>query len=167
MSMFNKIAKLIHYIIGKRSELSDLETKDALLTKTVLDIHRKRTHSTFTTVPLFKLKQIHAIDRENAILATEQRVKIIKKSKERLLQQKHLSKDALNKVLPSVSGIKVVKESDHAYIAFEGNGRLVALQKVFTPADNITVDVELYHFTHTAKILRRINRVRKHNKLIQ
>ena len=86
--------------------------------------------------------------------------------KEELIQQKNLTQGILNQYLPSVSGIKVVKESDQSYIAYEGNGRLVALQKVFEPADNLSIEVEEYYFKDYKKILRRINRVRKLNKLI-
>jgi hypothetical protein len=164
--MFNKIRKFIPYLFGKKSELKDLESKDVLLAKIVLDIHRKRTHSTNIQVPLFNIKQIHAIDRENAIDATEKRIQIITNVKEELLQQKIITKDLLNKVLPSVSGIKVVKETDQSYIAYEGNGRLVALQKVFKPTDGISIEVEEYHFKNSKKILRRIQKVRKLNKLI-
>lgn len=86
--------------------------------------------------------------------------------KEELIQQNNLTQGILNQYLPSVSGIKVVKESDQSYIAYEGNGRLVALQKVFEPADNLSIEVEEYYFKDYKKILRRINRVRKLNKLI-
>ncbi len=89
--MLNKITTFIKYLLGKSSELKDLETKDALLAKVVLDIHRKRTHSEFISVPLFALKQIHAIDRENAVAATNQRVDKLERAKQELLQYQHLS----------------------------------------------------------------------------
>ncbi|OUR71573.1 hypothetical protein A9Q78_09245 [Methylophaga sp. 41_12_T18] len=89
--MFNKISVFIKYFIGKSSELKDLEAKDALLAKVVLDIHRKRTHSVLISVPLFALKQIHAIDRENAVAATNQRVDKLERAKQELLQYQHLS----------------------------------------------------------------------------
>lgn len=51
--MLNQITKFFSYLLGKKSEVKDLETKDILLTKAVLDIHRKRTHSLSLLVPLF------------------------------------------------------------------------------------------------------------------
>lgn len=51
------------------------------------------------------------------------------------------------------------------YLAFEGNGRIAAMQKVFTPSDGIEVEVEQYHFRNTRKIVRRLNRVRRLNGL--
>lgn len=163
--MPNQITKFISYLLGKKSEVKDLEKKDVLLAKTVLDIHRKRTHSSFVFAPLFSVKQIHAIDRENAIKSTEKRVDILLQSKEKLLQHKNITKEILNQYLPSVSGIKTVKDTDESYIAYEGNGRLVALQKVFTPSDEMYIEVEEYHFKNPKKILRRIKRVRKYNGL--
>ena len=163
--MLNKITTFIKYLLGKSSELKDLETKDALLAKVVLDIHRKRTHSEFISVPLFALKQIHAIDRENAVAATNERVKKLEIAKHALLQHKHLSQAVLAEYLPSVSAIKVVKQADDTYVAYEGNGRLVALQQVFHPDDLITVEVEEYMFNKPAKILKRIAKVRTLNGL--
>ncbi len=164
--MFKKIIQFIKYLAGKTSELGDLETKDALLAKTVLSIHRKRAHSEILLVPLFSLKQIHAIDRENAIKATEERVKQLQKVKISLLEKKDLTQEVLADYLPSVSGIKVVKDTENSYISYEGNGRLVAMQKVFSPGDGINVEVEEYHFKNPEKILKLMARVRKLNGLI-
>ena len=164
--MFHKISKFVNYLIGKRSELADLKAKDALLAKTILDIHRKRTHSDFIIAPLFALKQIHAIDHENAISATESRITALKENKDILTEKKTLTRDILSECLPSISAIKVVKQSDDCYIAYEGNGRLVAMQRVFNVSDGINIEVELYYFNHPAKILRRMNRVRRLNGLI-
>ncbi|MGL1933279.1 MAG: hypothetical protein OCC45_16215 [Desulfotalea sp.] len=164
--MFNKLNNFIKYLSRKKSEITDLETKDALLAKTVLDIHRKRTHSAFVVVPLFALKPIHAIDRENAIKATEGRVKILLEAKTVLLQKKDLTREILAEYLPSVSGIKVVKNTESYYISYEGNGRLVAMQKVFSPSDSINIEVEEYYFRDPVKILKRMLRVRILNGLM-
>ncbi|MFK7795734.1 MAG: hypothetical protein AB8B89_10335 [Gammaproteobacteria bacterium] len=164
--MFYKIRKFINYLIGKKSELADLEVKDALLAKTILDIHRKRTHSDFVIVPLFSLKQIHAIDHDNAIKSTENRVIALKQNKDALLKNKTLTRDNLSKYLPSISAIKVVRQSNRCYIAYEGNGRLVAMQEVFTASDDIRIEVEEYYFRNPSKILKRMNRVRRLNGLI-
>ena len=164
--MLHNIHQFISYLIGKKSELADLETKDALLAKTILDIHRKKTHSDFVIVPLFSLRQVHAIDHENAIRETENRVIALKENKNILLKNKILTRDLLSEYLPSISAIKVVKQSDDFYIAYEGNGRLVAMQEVFSSADGLNIEVEEYYFKNPAKILRRMNRVRRLNGLI-
>ena len=164
--MNSKVKNFINYLVEKKSEVKDLEAKDALLAKVVLDIHRKRTHSDFKLVPLFDLKQIHAIDRENAISSTQNRIEQLESNKNTLLKQQSLTGTVLSEYLPSISAIKVIKEKENSYIAFEGNGRLVALQTVFDPSDEIQVEVEEYHFKNQVKIVRRMNRVRKMNKLI-
>jgi len=161
--MINRLKTIFLYLLGKRSELSELETKDLLLAKVVLDIHRKRTHSSPALLPLFLIKQIHAIDRENAIKATKQRTKMLETVKEELITKSELNKATLAEHLPSVSGIKVVKMASGDYIAFEGNGRLVALQSTFSPTENISIEVEEYHFTKAQKILKRMQKVRHLN----
>jgi len=155
-----------HYLLGKKSEISDIETKDLLLAKTVLDIHRKRTHSSFILVPLLTIKPIHAIDRESAQKATLKRVELLKEVRELLLAEKNLSRKYLAEYLPSISWIKVVRDYEDTFIAYEGNGRVAALQHVFTEDDDIMVEVEEYHFKNRAKIIRRMNRVRRLNGLI-
>ena len=116
-------------------------------------------------MPLFNLKQIHAIDRESAIASTNRRVVILKEVKDKLLAKKELTRDVLSEHLPSVSGIKAVKESEQNYISYEGNGRLVALQTVFKASDDIYVEIEEYYFKNPSKIIRRMNRVRELNCL--
>lgn len=158
--------KFITYLWGKKSELGDMDERDALLAKVVLDIHRHRTHSDFTMVPLFSLLPIHPINRDNAVAATRARIKILSENREQLAGIKHLTRDILNSYIPSVSGFKTVHTAEQTHVAFEGNGRLYALQSVFKPEDEIVVEVEQYHFSDKAKILRRIERVRKSHGLV-
>ncbi len=144
-----------------------MDERDALLAKVVLDIHRKRTHSSFEIVPLFTLHQIHPINRKGSLKATEKRIKILTEHKKELLEHGVLSRDILAEYIPSVSAIKVVGQKSESYIAYEGNGRLLALQSVFSPSDNLQVEVEQYHFRDTEKIIARMNTVRKLHQLIQ
>jgi hypothetical protein len=159
------IKNFITYLFGKKSELADLSAKDALLAKVILDIHRKRTHSKFVFVPLSSLKPIHAIDCENALLTTAKRTDKLREVKEELIAKHRLTREVLAEYLPSISSIKVVQESVNSVIAYEGNGRLAALQSVFESADDIMVEVEEYCFRNPKKILRRMNRVRRLNGL--
>ncbi len=118
-------------------------------------------------VPLFKLQQVHAIDRENAIAATEERRKSLTEVKSLLLQQKEINREFLGKYLPSVSWIKVIKHPDGYYVAFEGNGRVAALQQVFLPIDNIKIEVEKYTLENSKKIISLLEHVRELNHLVQ
>ena len=159
--------QMVDYLFGKRSEIKDMSAKDAMLAKVVADIHRKRTDKRFITVPLFHLHPVHGLDRENAVASLNKRIAALQERKEEILNIRTLDRDALNEFLPSVSAIKVVRESDTSYIAYEGNGRLGALHAVFTPEDNIQLEVEEYQFNNPTKILRRMNRVRKMNGLLK
>lgn len=164
--LIDEIKKWYRYLMGKRSELQEMDAKDLLLAKVILDIHRKRTHTEFLSVPLFHIKQIHLIDREASLRTTRERADVLTEHREKIIEKKEVTNEFLREYLPSVSAIKVVKESDTSYIAYEGNGRLVAMQQVFEPGDGISVEVELYHFKNMKKILRRVNRVRKMNGLL-
>lgn len=163
----NKLKAFISYLWSKKTELVAMNEKDRLLAKVVLDIHRKRSHSTCELVALADLHPIHPINRENSYATTKKRIEILAEHKETLLAGGALTRDVLSKYIPSVSGVKVVKIAEDRYVAYEGNGRLAALQEVFSPADAIMVEVELYHFDNPAKIIRRVNRVRRLHKLDQ
>ena len=118
------IKKFIDYIFGKRSEVNDLDLKDAVLAKTVLDIHRKRTHKEIVSVPLYALQQVHELNRDNAQEVIAKRAEALSEHRDEILAAGGLTQDTLNQYLPSVSAIKVVRENENTYIAYEGNGRL-------------------------------------------
>ena len=166
MNPLREARKLGRYLLGKTSELEDLDIKDIVMSKAVLDIHRKKTRKEITSVPLFALHQIHTLDRENAIQATRQRIKILREHRADLLKAGVLTCEVLARHLPSVSWIKVVQETPDAFLAFEGNGRIAAMHAVFEPGDDLQVEVELYEFRNSKKIVRRLNRVRRLNGLL-
>ncbi|MEM7351784.1 MAG: hypothetical protein AAF657_13385 [Acidobacteriota bacterium] len=166
MTILDSIRGFFDYLLGKKSEVTDLDLKDIMLTKAVLDIHRKRTHKSVVSVPLFAIEKVHRLDRENSMLATQQRVETLEAHKQELLEAGEMTCELLAKYLPSISWMKVVEHEPGRYIAFEGNGRLGAMQEVFTPEDGLQVEVEQYHFRDTSMITRRLNRVRKLNNLL-
>ncbi len=155
------LKKFLSYLWGKKSELSQMDEKDALLAKLVMDIHRKRTHSSVGMVDLFDLHPVHPIDRENAMAAAQKRIAALMEHKEQILAEKELTGEVLIQFIPSVSAIKCVRTIDGELVSFEGNGRLFALQHVFDDEDRLMVEVEEYFFRNSKKISRRINRIRK------
>lgn len=164
-SLIQQIRKLISYLLGKTSELGELNVKDVLLAKVVLDIHRKRSHTSFHPVALSSLKPIHVIDREASLLAVRQRTDALHSIKDRICQNGCITREILAEHMPSISWIKVVKENDDSYIAYEGNGRILAMKNAFSSSDNLQVEVEEYHFKNPKKVIRRMNRVRRLNGL--
>jgi len=167
MRLFDEVRKLGRYLIRKRDELEALDVKDAVMAKVILDIHRKKARKRVVSVPLFELRQIHTLDRDSAREATAQRIKALQRCESELLEAGTLTCELLAHHLPSVSWIKVVQESEHAYLAFEGNGRIAAMQAVFSPADEMRVEVELYEFRNPTKVIRGLNRVRRLNGLLE
>jgi hypothetical protein len=166
MRIATEARMLVRYLLGKRTELEDLDLSDIVMAKAILDIHRKRIGKDVIRVPLFSLRQIHALDRDTAIAATRRRIEVLREHRGELLRQGTLTFDMLGRMLPSVSWIKVVEAERGVYLAFEGNGRIEALQAVFGPDDGIAVEVEAYRFRNPRKIVRRLNRVRRLNGLI-
>lgn len=158
--MTNTLKTFLFYLWGKRSELAQMDEKDALLAKLVMDIHRKRTSSSLFMVDLFALYPVHPIDRDNAMAATQKRIVALEQNKEHILRQKELSSEVLMRYIPSVSAIKCVRTIEGELVTFEGNGRLYALQHVFEKSDGLKVAVEEYFFRNTKKLSRRINRIR-------
>jgi hypothetical protein len=161
-----EMRRFLSYLAGKKSEVQELDLKDVVLAKTILDVHRKRTHKEMISVPLFSIRQIHVLDRKNALEATQQRLKTLRDRKEELLAAGKITCDELARFMPSVSWIKVVQDRTGGYLVFEGNGRIAALQEVFTPSNGLEVEVEQYYFRNTRKIVRRLNRVRRLNGLL-
>jgi len=166
MNLLREVRTLGRYLLGKKSEVEDLDVKDVVMAKTILDIHRSRIRKERITVPLFALRRIHRLDRENAIAATQQRVEALTAHKDELLRDGALTCDTLAAVLPSVSWIKGVRKGPNEILAFEGNGRIAAMHAVFGPEDGMKVEIEEYVCGNPAKIIRRLDRVRRMNGLI-
>ena len=164
--MIRRLRRLVSYLLGKSDEVQDLDLKDLLMAKVILDIHRTRTSKELVFLPLGHLKPIHKLDRPNAIRATGARVEALKPHRERLLAVGRLTCADLAEVLPSVSWIKTVRENDLSYLTYEGNGRLAALHEMFGSDADLEVEVELYHFRRPKKIVRRLNRLRRLNGLL-
>lgn len=158
--------KIFKYFFGKRSEIQDLDFRDALLAQANVRIYRTKTHKTIEMVPLKYLRCIHSLDRENARNALMQRIKEIERNKDRILKNNEIKMEFLSKFLPSISFIKVIEANSVNYLAFEGNGRIAALKEVFGDSEDIFVEVERYHFKKKKDVVRKLNRLRKLNGLI-
>ena len=163
--IWRRLRRAAAYLWSKLPELFDLGPKDALLAKLVLDIHRKRSHTTAQMVALHGLEPVHALDRPEVLAKVEERCAALRRVEEDWRRRRQLRRDDLMQVLPSVSGFKALATDDGRYITFEGNGRLAALQRVFTPADGLEVEVEVYHIAEHRKILRRARRVQRRNRV--
>ncbi|NOT87202.1 MAG: hypothetical protein HOP03_03360 [Lysobacter sp.] len=162
--MLDTIRQWWQYLLGKRSEVAQMDYKDAYMAKVVMDIHRKRTGKRVVRVPLAQLDPIHRIDRESALHSANERAEALRAHRDTLLAAKLLDSEALQAIIPSVSGIKVVRNGER-WLAFEGNGRLYAMREVFAADDGMRVDVEEYVFDDPCSIQRRLRRVRRLNRL--
>ena len=164
--MVGQIKKFFVYLFNKRSEINDLDFRDALLAQANVRIYRTRSHKTFDMIPLNRLQFIHKLQRENALQVLGQRIKIIKEHKDKICIDQKIKMDAINEFLPSVSMIKVIEDNFGNYLAFEGNGRIAALKDVYNDDQSIYVEVEQYHFKNKRKVLKMLNRIRRLNGLL-
>ena len=164
----DEIRDFLRYLYGKRSEVWHLSETDVVMAKTILDIHRLSTGSDQRNVPLYALQPLHKLDRDNVMATIAQRAELLQARKSELLAAGVLDKALLKDVLASASGIKVVERIEQPlFIAFEGNGRLEAMRRVFSEGEGMLVEVEQYRFDDgdVAAILRRLDRVRRMNGL--
>jgi hypothetical protein len=153
------------YLMAKRSEIRDMRVKDILLAKAIVDIHRHTIRRSLQNLKLSEIVPMHAIDRENALESLSKRTQLLKQHRVDILRRRSLSKADLLDYLPSVSGIKVVALENY-YVSFEGNGRLEAFKRAFLPEDKLSLEVEVFEVDEIAKIQRRVNRVRRRNRLL-
>lgn len=151
------------YIYAKRSELQQLRFRDILMARAITDIHRHMVRKKRKLVPLWSVHPIHSLDREAARQKLDDRVRILTGHKDEIMKLKVLTRKRLLDYLPSISGIKVIRDGHGGYISFEGNGRVEAFRQVFSSSDNLKLEVEVYYVDEPKKILRRVRRVQKRN----
>ena len=164
-SWIDKTVNFVRYLLGKSSELRDLDRDDVLLGKAVVDIHRKKRATEMTDIPLSDILPIHPIDREEAIEMMKERAAVVREHLAGIESRRRITREFLHEFLPSVSNIKVADLGNGEFVSFEGNGRLGALRAALGANAAIPVEVELYRFDpkDRAKLRRRIRRLRRRN----
>ena len=154
---------LMRYLYTKRSEPQQLRFRDILLAKAVTDIHRHVVRKKSKTVPLWSIRPLDCLERESALSKLEDRVRVLREHKDEIRRLRVLTRERLLNYLPSISGIKVIRDGRGGYISFEGNGRVEALRRVFVSSDGLKLEVEIYYVDEPGKILRRVRRVQRRN----
>ncbi|MES2436770.1 MAG: hypothetical protein V4519_02060 [Patescibacteria group bacterium] len=158
--MIHRLNRFRKWLLHKTPELRHLSLSDALLAKIVLDITRKATLRTFTSVPIHSIILIHPINRKSALDKIDLRVKALSDIKDTMvLNDETISNDQLIEIMPSVSPIQIIPYKD-GYMSFEGNGRLMALQKIFSDTST-KLDVELFSLPSDSYIYKDIEKLQK------
>lgn len=164
--MFSKIKKFVAYLLGKKSEISQLGTDDLYMGKVIFgDIYAHKPEIKTHLVPLKALYPIHKLDRENSLKAVKKRAHSLAKHKQEILTHGKLDQPILEKYIPSVSGFRVIKVNAKKYFVFEGNGRLAAIKEVFTKHQDMTISVEEYLVTNKSQVIKGLETIRKRNQL--
>jgi len=156
-----EIKKVWNWLFAKRSELFQMNHKDALMAHIVVDIMQNSKKHGFKYCKLHSLDPIHPVDnRKNTIRATQERVNKLKPYRNKLLKRRKLSKEDLSKYLPSATYARAIPTSEGRHFTFEGNGRIAALKQIFTPQDNIEIELDVYYPRHGRKVRRNIKKLR-------
>jgi hypothetical protein len=153
--MKTAIIKIFKYFFNKRSEIYDLDFKDALLAQANARIYRKRKHKSKKMVLLKHLKPIHGLDRENAQQVLDKRKRELEENREHILINNEIRMDVFMKYLPSISFIRVVEANSMNYLAFEGNGRIAALKEVLANKGNTIKSRVVSIFDTTARPIKK------------
>lgn len=156
-----EIKQILNWLFAKRSEVLQMNYKDALLAHIIVEIVQSNKKHQFEYCDLYKLDLVHPVDnRENTIQATKERANKLKPHKAKLLKKNKLSKEDLARYLPSATYARAVPTKRGRYITFEGNGRVAALKQVFAPEDKIQIELEIFYPKHPRRVQRRINKLR-------
>ena len=123
--MRSEIRKFISYLLGKRSEIQDLDVNDIMLAKVILDIHRKRIAKEFVLVPLFSVKLIHPLDRENSMQVTERRAMIISEHRKELIATGIIDRAALAELRSEEQEVFLLRQNGD--LTYEEIGKMLEL----------------------------------------
>jgi len=158
--MLNLSKIFLEWLVNKIPEGTRLGRNDVLLANIVFRVNREATGKELRSVLLSAIKQIHPLDRGPAAEKMRERAEILRKHKEEIVQDGHISTQKLNEFAPSITPIRAVSYRDY-FIAFEGNSRVAALQGVFAGERDITVDVEVVTLPKDSSLLKDISHLRK------
>ncbi len=161
--MISTIKRIWNWLYAKRSEVAQMNYRDAFMAHVVFEILQPGTPHAFEFVPLDKLLRIHPVDnRENTRDATARRIKQVEEHADSLRKKKRLSKDDIAQVLPSATYMRAVPGDGGVFYAFEGNGRVAALKASLHTSDRIEVEIDVFRpkkFTRTIKKIEKLRRM--------
>jgi len=161
------INRLWSWLFEKRSEIFEMNYKDAFMAQIVVEILQSSKTNNFNLIPLYNLRPIHPVDnRDNTIQATKKRIEILNIHKNKLLKNKKVTRNDLAKYLPSATYIRGVPINDKEFYIFDGNGRIEALKQTFCPSDNMKIEVDVYHPANLKRTLKNIEKLRKMHEMI-
>lgn len=145
-NLFKKIKDFFVYWYEKREEVRFLKLRDLKQLNIISQIELFTVKKEKIFIGLKSIRLLHPIDRESALEKIKQREKRIKDYTD--IDITSISQKELDEIMPSITPIKVVRWKKR-YIVWEGNGRIVALKKVFLK--NVEVEVVEYHLDEVGK----------------
>jgi len=112
----------------KKDDVKDLKLRDLKQANIIIQIELLVTDKKRKFVEVDKILFLHPINRKSALEKTQKRIEKLKRNF--LGDEKELTKKDLDKIIPSITDMKIVAYKDN-FVIWEGNGRLMAIKKVF------------------------------------
>jgi hypothetical protein len=152
----------LRYLRGKRHELRHLDANDLWTYFTVASLYWHTVRTECRLVPLDTIKLLHPIRtvRSTAIDLLEDRIKVLTAYRRDIIETGRVDRGLQDACMPSVSPINVLAEDTSNYIAFEGNGRLVAIRRVVVGIPGVLVEVVVYYPTNHELCVGRLRHIR-------
>ncbi|MBT4856652.1 hypothetical protein HON52_00490 [Candidatus Uhrbacteria bacterium] len=164
--IISELKRVWSWLGGKRSEIHQLNYKDAFMAHLVLEIMQTSPKPKTKVVPLYSLIPIHPVDnREATIESTKKRAGILATHKKKILKEGSMTKELSAKYLPSLTYIRGVS-SGSEYYTFEGNGRVAALKAVFLKNDNLDIEIEVFQPKKQGKAIKKIKKLRRMHRML-
>ena len=154
----NFIQRLVEYVSGKRSEIKQMDHRDLYAAKVITEIQARKHSETTRVLPIEDILYFHPINRESALEKVREREQVIRQYESELREQGVLTKEWMREHLSSLTYCKVVPYGDK-FVAYEGNGRLMAIRNVIPEGIGIEVD----YIDIPNSLERKIRKVRQKN----
>jgi hypothetical protein len=135
-----KAAFLVSYLYSQRDPRHLIEDRFMLL-RTAWAIMTRRSRFDTICAPLQSIRFLHPLEHTAAIAKARKRADRLASQRAEIFAQRCVSSEFLARYLPSITPIRVVRLRDGSFVAYEGNGRLVALREVCGDHD-INVEVQ-------------------------
>ena len=139
-NLYKSIKNSFKYWYEKREELKYLKLRDMKQAYIISQIALFTQEKTNEYIYIKNIKLLHPVNRISALKKIKEREVVLKQNQEKIVQREAISRENLDKYIPSITPMKVIKFKNRQYVIWEGNGRLVALEKVF--GKNLMIEVE-------------------------
>ena len=147
------------YYLNKLREMTQLDRSAPVAMTLRFLILTTSAPSVKEFVPIQSLKLIHPITRDAATEKLNDRVEALMRMPPEILNQP-IREEVLNQYIPSKNSLRAIETDEGDFVVFDGNGRLVALQKSLPIGTTVEVEVFRSRSQLLQKTLRKLRTMR-------